>query len=113
MAQVAVTINGRDYRISCDEGQEERLARLAKYVDERVQELMQGVGNVGDLRLLVMASLVISDKLFDTSSEVERLRAQVAQVKQSETPDEEAALTSLVDAIARRIDDIAAQIETT
>ena len=61
MAQVDVAINGKSYRIACDDGQEEHLLQLAAFVDQRVQELAASVGQIGDARLLVMASLLISD----------------------------------------------------
>jgi len=115
MAEVVITINRRDYRINCDEGQEDRLRRLAQYIDEQIGELIEGVGNVGDVRLFVMASLVIADKLFDATAEAERLRARVAQAKQSSgaggAGEGEAAMASVVEAIARRIDDIAARLD--
>ena len=81
MGQVAITINGNNYQIACDEGQEERLKRLGAYVDERTAELVKSVGNVGDVRLMVMASLLVTAKLFDVTPETEKLRAEVAQTK--------------------------------
>ncbi len=112
MGEVVVTINGRDYQVSCDDGQEERLGRLAEYVDERFGELVDTVGNIGDLRLMMMTSLLVADKLFEASAEVERLRAQVAQARQAATVETNAAVVPLVDAIAQRIEDIAAHLES-
>ena len=60
MAHVTVTINGRQYQVACDDGQEAHLSRLGKYVDNRVQELVAAVGQAGDARLLVMVSLLLS-----------------------------------------------------
>ncbi|MBT6885140.1 MAG: cell division protein ZapA, partial [Rhodospirillaceae bacterium] len=53
MAQVTVDINERSYQIACDDGQEAHLTRLGNYIDNRVQELIAAVGQVGDARLLV------------------------------------------------------------
>lgn len=111
MGQVDVTINGRNYQVACDEGQEERLARLGAYVDERVGELLKSVGNVGDVRLMVMTSLLVADKLFDAFAEVEKLRAEIAQTRQGAAPAESDELAPLYDAIAERIEDIAADLE--
>ncbi len=112
MGQVAITINGNNYQIACDEGQEERLTRLGAYVDERTAELVKGVGNVGDVRLMVMASLMVTDKLFDTIAEVEKMRAEAAQNKQKEAPAKpDDSLAPLVDAMAERIEDIAVNLE--
>jgi cell division protein ZapA len=71
MAQVSVTINGRKYQIACDDGQEAHLSRLANYVDQRVSELIAAVGQVGDARLLVMATLLVADELSDAYSQLE------------------------------------------
>ena len=75
MAHVAVRINGRAYQVACEDGQEEHLEKLAAYIDQRVGELVREVGQVGDARLLVMASLIIADELADAYDELEELRA--------------------------------------
>ena len=65
MAQLSLTINNRDYEITCDDGQENRLSQLGAYVDEKVAELTASVGQVGEARLLVMASLILCDELLE------------------------------------------------
>ena len=113
MGQVAITIKGSNYQIACDEGQEERLIRLGAYVDERTTELVKSVGDVGDMRLMVMASLLVTDKLFDAIAEIEKLRAEAAQSKQSAPPAKtDESLSPLIDAVAERIEDIAANLES-
>ena len=112
MGQVAITIKGSNYQIACDEGQEERLIRLGAYVDERTTELVKSVGDVGDMRLMVMTSLLVTDKLFDAIAENEKLRAEAAQSKQSAPPAKsDESLSPLVNAVAERIEDIAANLE--
>ncbi len=74
MAQVSVTINGRGYQIACDDGQEGHLTQLGQYVDKRVKELVQAVGQVGDSRLLVMVSLLIADELAETYADLKRAK---------------------------------------
>ena len=58
MSDVTVTINRRAYRVACEDGQENHLRGLARLVEERVDELVGSMGQVGDQRLLLMASLV-------------------------------------------------------
>lgn len=65
MSEIDLTINGRAYTIACDDGQEEHLQLLASHIDEKVGELAQSVGQIGESRLLVMASLLIADELSD------------------------------------------------
>ena len=112
MGEVTVSVNGRDYNIACEDGEEARIKRLGAYVDERVGELVASVGNVGDLRLMVMASLVLCDKLFDAGAEIDRLGADAAKAKKAAAPESDAAMAPLIEAIARRIEDIADHLET-
>jgi cell division protein ZapA len=78
MAHVTVTINGRQYRMACDDGQEEHLAQLAVDLDRRVERLRANFGEIGDNRLLVMAALTISDQLSETQRRVGRLEAELS-----------------------------------
>ena len=65
MGQVTVTLNGRTYRLSCGDGEEERLLSLAGHVRERIEALSTEFGHAGDDRLLLMAALLVTDELFD------------------------------------------------
>jgi len=67
MGQVTVPVNGRSYTVSCDDGQEGRIRRLAQYVDAKVGEFVGSVGQVGEARLLLLAALVIADELSDAN----------------------------------------------
>jgi cell division protein ZapA len=102
MAQVTVTINGRDYRVACDDGQEDHLARLGAYVDDRIGELSAAVGQVGDARLLVMVSLMLADDLLDASPKPDGALA---------APGADEALCANMEDLAGRIEDIAERLE--
>ena len=65
MAEITLTINNRNYEIACDDGHEDHLRRLGAYVDRRVNDLAAAVGQIGEPRLLVMASLLIADELHE------------------------------------------------
>jgi cell division protein ZapA len=114
MGQVAITINGRSYDIACDDGQEEHLARLGLYLDQKVAELVGNVGQVGDARLMVMASLLIADELADAYDELaEAKEAQEAQADQDGDEDTErnGAVQESLERLAQRIEDVAARLE--
>ena len=87
MGQVSVPVNGRSYAISCDDGQETRIRRLAQYVDAKVAEFVGSVGQCGEARLLLLAALVIADELSDANDalERERNRAETASNGRDET----------------------------
>jgi cell division protein ZapA len=109
MSQVVVTVNGRNYQIACDDGQEAHLTRLAAYIDKRVGELVAAVGQVGDARLLVMSSLLIADELSDAYSDRDALKG--ARGGAGERLEAEKSLGAGIDAIAQRIEDVAARLE--
>jgi cell division protein ZapA len=65
MGQVAVDINGRRFQVACDDGQEDHVRELGAYIDGKVKQVADQVGQVGDPRLLLMASLLITDELYE------------------------------------------------
>ena len=65
MATVTVEINGRPYAVGCADGQEERVRMLASQFDEHVQSVSGQVGHVGDIRLFLMAALLLADELHE------------------------------------------------
>ena len=99
MPQGSVQINGRNYQIACDEGQEAHLARLGNYVDNRVRELVAAVGQVGDARLLVMVSLLLADELSDAYAE---LKIASSNDRVAARLDREETLTSALESVASR-----------
>jgi len=76
MSQIEVTINDRDYKVACEDGQEDHVRQLARYVDKHIENLTASLGQVGDARLLVLASLVIADELSEMSFTVRSVREQ-------------------------------------
>jgi cell division protein ZapA len=107
MGQVAVTINGRTFGIACDDGQEEHLQRLASYVNERIDELLEKLGPVGEFKLLAMVSLLIADELGEVYNELDDLRRGAA--KPPAEGGEDAAVAAL-DQVAGQIEAIAARL---
>ncbi len=77
MAQVVIQINGRNYTMQCDDGQEEHLRALARTIDAEITNIRTAVGQLGDLRLLIMASLVIADRLFETERKMADMEEQM------------------------------------
>ena len=111
MAQVSVTINGRNYPIVCDDGQEDHVTRLASYIDKRASEIAETVGQVGESRLLVMVNLLIADELSEAYDEMERLQVAAKNSEQAirtETLEAmEIKIAPVVESLAVRIENIA------
>lgn len=77
MAQVTVTIDGKAYRMACEAGQEQHLEDLAQKFDQYVTHLRSQFGEIGDLRLTVMAGIMITDELNELNKRVAKLQAEV------------------------------------
>ena len=78
MAHVTVTINSRQYRMACEDGQEDHLTKLAHDLNRRVEQLRERFGEIGDNRLLVMAALTISDQLGEATRRIGRLEQELS-----------------------------------
>jgi cell division protein ZapA len=122
MAQVQIAVNGRSYQITCDDGQETHVARLGRYLDQKVGTLVKSVGQVGDARLLVMAGLLIADELVETDQALVQARNDASaaanareQVRASFVPSvsgaDEGVLAEALERLAMRIEGIAAGLE--
>lgn len=69
--RVSLVVNGRKYGLGCEEGEEERLMRLGQKLDDRVNAMANQFGQIGDLRLLVMAGITLLDELEDINVPVD------------------------------------------
>ena len=78
---INVTINGRQYRMACEEGQEVRLLKLAESLEARVEQLRGKFGEIGDQRLTVMAALTACDELFDAHSRIRTLEQELSSLR--------------------------------
>lgn len=80
MSSVNITINGKQYRVACEPGQEQRLTALAQDFDSRISSMRSRFGEVGDARLTVMAAMMIGDELIDANEKIAKLQADLASL---------------------------------
>jgi cell division protein ZapA len=85
MSHINVTINGRQYRMACEEGQEVRLLKLAETLESRVTELRGKFGEIGDARLTVMAALTVCDELLDANSRLHVMEQELESARTMRT----------------------------
>ena len=81
MSHINVTINGRQYRMACEEGQEVRLLKLAETLELRVEQLRGKFGEIGDQRLTVMAALTCCDELLDANARIRNLEQEISSLR--------------------------------
>ena len=117
MATVTVSINGRNYRMACDDGQEEHLTRLARDLDQRIAQLRNDFGEIGDMRLTVMAALTIADELSESREQVGRVEDEFAALQDARTSatdharTTERAIAAAFNAAAERIEKLAKALD--
>lgn len=81
MSKVTISLNGRAFTIGCEEGQQAYLRELASHLDGHVRELSERVGQIGDVRLLLMAALIVGDELREAQGRVEALEDSLTEAR--------------------------------
>jgi cell division protein ZapA len=107
MAQVNIVVNGRNYSVGCGDGEEDHVRSLAEYLDSRVREIANSVGQVGEARLFLLAGLMVADDMAETMDLLDTVRAELEAVKAARSQSEGIPL----DELARRLEDIAGRLE--
>lgn len=119
MPEVNVEINGRKYRMACEEGQEPHLQMLADAFNGRIEALKGSFGEIGDSRLTVMAGIAALDELHEAQGEIARLKQDVAELTRAgeamaaETEEIEQKFSRQLAEAARKIESIATAIDET
>ena len=112
MSHINVTINGRQYRMACEEGQEGRLLRLAESLESRIGSLRGKFGEIGDARLTVMAALTVCDELVDAHNRIRSLEEELEALRGIRTVAADRARATQV-AVANALNSAADRIEKT
>jgi cell division protein ZapA len=111
MPLINTTIAGRQFRLACDDGQEEHLQSLAKDIDMRVIDLRRKFGEIGDTRLTVMAALMMADELLEADRKIQRLNQEIASLNEARTMDAERA-NAAADGVVGAFNSAAERIES-
>jgi len=111
MPQVTVTINGRQFRMGCEEGEEEHLQRLAEDLDNRISRLRTRFGEIGDTRLTVMAALTLADELAETRDKLQRVEPELTTLRDASVVSADRA-EATQEAVAAALNSAAERIET-
>ena len=82
MANVNIKFNGKDFLLSCDDGQEEHLEELANHLNDKFDKLKSDLGNIGENKLLLITSIKIMDEYFETKKKVDINKKEIESVTQ-------------------------------
>ena len=80
MANVNIKFNNKDYLLSCDDGQEESLKKLTKFLDRKYSELKDKLGNIGENKLLLITTIKLIDEYFDLKSKVTEQKKRLDEI---------------------------------
>jgi cell division protein ZapA len=81
MAPVTVTIAGKTYRMACADGEEQHLEALAAIFDAKIEEMRTAAGEIGDMRLHVMAAITLADELFEARARIALLEKEMDEMR--------------------------------
>ena len=80
MANVNIKFNNKDYLLSCDDGQEESLKKLTKFLDKKYTQLKDKLGNIGENKLLLITTIQLIDEYFDLKQKVTNQKKKLAEI---------------------------------
>ena len=80
MANINIKFNNKDYLLSCDDGQEESLKKLTKFLDKKYSELKDKLGNIGENKLLLITSIQLIDEYFDLKQKVTNQKKKLDEI---------------------------------
>jgi cell division protein ZapA len=119
MSQVSVTINGRQFRMACEDGQEGHLMNLARELDNRIDKLRTKFGEIGDTRLTVMAAITVVDELSEAAQRIKRLEEELAALQNAKVAFSDrnkaaqAAIATALSKAAERVENITKALNAT
>ena len=80
MANVNIKFNGKDFLLSCEDGQEDHLEELAKNLNDKFEKLKNDLGNIGENKLLLITAIKVMDEYFDTKKNVEKKKVELTNL---------------------------------
>jgi len=110
MGQISVTLNGRTCRLECGEGEEAHLIELAEYLGTHVEDMKRKFGQIGDDRLILMASLVVLDELWELRRQMAQMKIAMAEARRDKSVADESA-RALQSDLAGRVSSVAQRLE--
>lgn len=110
MAQVNLTVNGRVYRMACEDGQEDHVEALGARFDAAIDELRGALGEIGDQRLMVMAGILMTDRLDDAERRLKRAEQDMRDLKEGRL-DAASRYDGLEERFAASLDEVASRLE--
>ena len=82
MANVNIKFNGKEFLLSCEDGQEEHLEELSLHLNDKFNDLKNSLGNIGENKLLLITSIKVMDEYFETKKKIENQKIELNEITQ-------------------------------
>ena len=82
MANVNIKFNGKEFLLSCDNGQEEHLEELSLHLNNKFNDLKNSLGNIGENKLLLITSITVMDEYFETKKKIKEQKNEIKDIKE-------------------------------
>lgn len=119
MGQVMVTVNGRSFRMACEDGAERRVAELAQLIETICDDIKGGFEKVQDERLFLMAALTLADQLTEVRDELHKTLVQICNLRSIQAAESASSyiptrdVARIVDASSARLQQLEARLDRT
>jgi cell division protein ZapA len=108
MSQLTIHVHGKSYVVGCEDGQESHLRALAVLLSDKVAELAQDAGQLGETRLMLLGALVLADELGETRTRAAAAEAEIARLRDDLAKADSRAV-AILEAVASKIESMAAR----
>lgn len=109
MAEVSLNINGRNYGVACDDGQERRVRELGHYIDQRMKDIARAGAASSENHLMILAALMLADEVFELRDNINDMGREVRRAQSNQQ--DEAVIAEAIGQLADRIDEIAERVK--
>ena len=82
MANVNIKFNGKEFLLSCDDGQEEHLEELSLFLNDKFNDLKNSLGNIGENKLMLITSIKVMDEYFETKKKIEKQKIELKNISE-------------------------------
>ena len=82
MANINIKFNGKEYLLSCEDGQEDHLEELSLHLNKKFNDLKNSLGNIGENKLLLISSIKIMDEYFETKKKIDNQKIEITKIKE-------------------------------
>ena len=111
MGKVNIQIHNRSYPMECDDGQETHIENMASEIDIKIRDVAKSVGNIGDIRLMVMTSILMADEIHELKKQNKELTQKIKFKPKNDAQNYEEVFATAIEKVAKKIEALAEKVK--